>query len=204
MPKKFKCTLLSWEKIIELSKEVSKKILQDKFRPDIIVGITRGGWIPSVLISDELGLKDLLALKIEHWGITASKDEKARVKFPLNIDLAGKKILLVDDLTDTGESIELAIEHLKELNAKEVKTATLLHKTQSSSNPDFYAKKVEKWKWITFPWNLNEDLSNLVGKILQKDKNATLEKINHELKKEFGIEVEERKIEDILKKLRKN
>jgi hypothetical protein len=203
MPKKFKCTLLSWEDITKLSRKVSKKIQRSNFKPDLIVGITRGGWIPSMLLSDELSIRDLLALKIEHWGITARKDKKARIKFPLDVDLTRRKVLLVDDLTDTGESIKLAISHLKNLNAKEIKVATLIHKSKAKFEPDFYARKVEKWKWIIFPWNLNEDLSNLINKILRKDKKATIEKIKSEFKKEFGIEVEKKTLNEILEKKKK-
>ena len=162
----------------------------------MIVGITRGGWIPSVLLSDELGVKDLLALKIEHWGITAKKSKKARLIVPLNLNLKGRKILVVDDLTDTGESLELALKHLKENEAEEIKVATLIHKQQSTFIPEFYVKKVEEWKWIIFPWNINEDLSNLMKKI--SPKKVSLEEMKVKLKDEFEIEVDKKTIKEVM------
>lgn len=196
MVRELKCELLPWQEIPELVRRVAKKIKKANFKPDYIVGITRGGWIPSVLLSDELGVKNLLSLKIEHWGITARKDKKAHLTIPLNLNLSGKKILLVDDLTDTGESIQLALKHLKEQNSQEIKVATLIHKAHSKFIPDFYARKIEQWKWIILPWNIKEDLKNLMKNFPQQLNPS--EKVI-KLEEEFGIKVGRELLQDILK-----
>ncbi len=182
---------------MEFSREVARKIKKEKFKPDYIIGITRGGWIPSVLLSDELGIKNLLSIKIEHWGITAQRDKKAHLVVPLNLDLEGKKILLVDDLTDTGESIQLALKHLKEKKVREVKVAALIHKAQSKFIPDFFAQRVEQWKWIILPWNINEDIKNLMKKVSQKRLSA--KEMKKKLKEEFELEIEEKLMKRVMK-----
>lgn len=195
MVEKLNCILISWDEILELSDIVTEKILNANFEPNIIVGITRGGWIPSMLLSDRLQVKDLLSVRIQHWGITAEKDKNAKIVVPIKKNLSGKKVLLVDDLTDTGESMLLAKNHAYELNAKEVKTATLIHKEQSLFEPDFYAKKIEKWVWVILPWNIYEDLTNLISKF--PEKNLSVDEIHSKLKKEFSIDVNK----DIIRKV---
>ena len=196
----FKCELISWDYARELSEIVAEKIKNSGFKPDIIIGVTRGGLVPAMNLSDLLGIKDLLALKVEHWGITATKSGKAELKVPLQAGIEGKKVLLVDDLTDTGESIKISLNHLSELNPAEIKTATLLHKSQSKFKPDFYAGDREEWRWIILPWNLNEDLSNLAGRILRKNPEMSAGEVRSEMKKEFDLDIEEETLTSLMKR----
>ena len=69
---------------------------------------------------------------------------------------------LVDDVTDTGKSLNIAVKHLKSLQAaSDIRTATLLHIKGSEFVPNFYGENVE-WAWFTWPWNYYEDMTNLV------------------------------------------
>lgn len=203
MKKNFKCQLLSWKETWDFSKITARKIIQSGYKPDIIIGLTRGGWVPAMNLSDLLGIKDLLALKVEHWGITATESGNAELKFPLRIDITGKRILLVDDLTDTGESIKISIEYLKKLNPKEIKTATLLHKSQSIFKPDFYAREIKEWKWLILPWNLTEDLCNLVKRVSEKKKKISISEIQNSLKKEFDLKIDNKTLREILEELKR-
>jgi hypoxanthine phosphoribosyltransferase len=202
MEKELICRMLSWEDAYALAEIVAKQIASDGYLPDHIIGITRGGWVPSVMLSDLLGVKDLLSVRIEHWGTTAEKDAKAVLKYPLQTDLAGKKILLVDDLTDTGDSIALALAEIKKHKAAEVRTTTLIHKKQSRIEPEYYAKKTDKWEWIIFPWNVNEDLLHLAGKA-SEGKEISVEDTQKRLKQRFGLSVDEKTLEGVLKRFGK-
>ncbi|MFZ2455140.1 MAG: phosphoribosyltransferase [Candidatus Altiarchaeia archaeon] len=199
MKKEYSCRMLGWEDAYSLAEKVAKKITRDGYVPDHIIGITRGGWVPAVMLSDLLGVKDLLSMRVEHWGVTAEKDAKAVLKYPLPTDLSGKKILLVDDLTDTGDSIALAIEEIRNHKAAEVRTATLIHKKQSRIEPDYYAKKTGKWEWIILPWNINEDLLHLSGKAAE-GKELSVEATRRELKKKYGLSVDKKTLERVLKR----
>jgi hypothetical protein len=196
MAENFKCIVPSWGKIESIAKKVSEKIKKEKFRPDVVIGVARGGVVPARLLCDFLHIKDFLSLKAEHWGITATKNGKASIKYGLNIDLTGKNVLLVDDVTDTGESIELSKEHVKRLNPKTIKTATLYHLKGSKYVPDFFGLEHE-WVWIIFPWNYREDLVNLIRKI-ETHKNMELEEIRKELKARFGVDVENNELKDVI------
>ena len=200
MPAKFKCEFRSWENIYALSRIVARKIRASGWEPDIVIGITRGGWVPARNLCDFLGIKDLLGVKIEHWGITATPDGEAKLKWPLNVDLTGKKVLVVDDITDTGKSMLTAVEHVKTLNPKEIRTAALLHIKDSKFIPDYFAEEIE-WKWIIFPWNVTEDLINLVSNYLDEKEMAEINEVLDGLKEWYDIELTEEQLKEVLEEM---
>ncbi len=197
MEKEYTCRIYNWEDAYGLAEKVAGKISRDKFLPDRIIGITRGGWVPSMMLSDLLEVKDLLSVRVEHWGVTGEKDAKAVLKYPLQTDLSGKKVLLVDDLTDTGDSIAVALEEIKKHNLEEIRTATLIHKKQSRIEPDYYAQKTDKWQWIILPWNINEDLLHLVQKAAE-GKELSVKDMQKKLKERFDLSVDKKMLEDVL------
>ena len=196
---KFNCEVMDWELFYRLSKTVSKKIRDSNYTPDLIVGLARGGWVLARVLCDLLGVKDLVSLKVEHWGMTATPDGKAKLKYPFQIDLTGKRILVVDDITDTGESMMLAVEHVRTMNPSDVRTATLRHINGSKFTPDYFGDEII-WRWVIFPWNYVEDMCNILPRVIKKCKN--LREIKEALKEDFKIVVEEEKIIEILNELK--
>lgn len=193
----FSCVVPSWDEIQDLVEKAVGKVKEAGFRPDAIVAISRGGLVPGRLFADHLHIKDVVSVKADHWGITAAKDGKARIAHSTNADLKGKKLLVVDDVTDTGQSMELVLEHLKEFEPAEIKTATAYHLSNSKYVPDFFGAEIP-WVWIIFPWNYREDLVNLIGKITDKEE-KNLEEIHKDLKEKFKVETRKEKLEDIMK-----
>lgn len=183
--KKFECEVMGWDLFEELAKKVASKIISADFHPDFIIGLARGGWVLSRMLCDYLGIKDLISLKVEHWGITATPDGEAHIKYPFNIDLSGKKVLIVDDITDTGESLKVAFEHVNSFNPKEIKTATLRHIKGSKFIPDYYGEKIP-WRWVIFPWNYTEDMCNIITQIGEEHE---LQEIKKRLKTDHNIEI---------------
>ena len=116
----FKATYVSWSDIERWSEGILNMVVSDNYKPDIVIGIARGGLVPARMMSDYLFIKDLLTIKTEHWGLTASMDGKAVLKSKLDYDISNKRILIVDDITDTGESIKLTYDYIKSLNPLEV------------------------------------------------------------------------------------
>ncbi|MHA1713742.1 MAG: phosphoribosyltransferase [Candidatus Ranarchaeia archaeon] len=186
-----KVKILSWQDVYDYAFKTSQNIKTSDYRPNAIVGITRGGWVHARTQCDFLGIKDLYAVKVEHWGITARPDGSARLTVPITPDyIKGKNILVVDDVTDTGKSLTLAVDHLRSFKAAaDIKTATLLHIKGSEFVPDFHSGEVE-WAWFTFPWNYYEDMTNLVMNLFEGE-NMTIfdssEKISTLLKQYNGI-----------------
>jgi len=195
----FECERMSWGLFYNLAKDVAKKVKASGYQPDIIVGLARGGWALARVLCDFLSVKDLMSLKVEHWGITATPDGRAKLKYPFSIDLQGRRVLVVDDITDTGESMRVSIEHVETLNPLEVKTAALRHITGSKFVPDYFAEEIT-WRWVIFPWNSTEDLCNLVGRVKEKGV-TTVPDIRAKLKENYKIDVDEGEIEEILEEI---
>lgn len=192
----FKCKVPSWQDMHELAKKAADKIKEENFHPEAIIAIARGGLVPARLFCDFLHIKNCFSVKVDHWGLTATKDGQAKLTQGLNTSIEGKSILLVDDITDTGQSITLAKQHIEEFKPKEVKTATLINLDNSKYIPDFYGDEMP-WSWIIFPWNFREDMVNIISKI-KKDEEMTAEQIKEKLKLDHELDAELNEIEDIL------
>ena len=184
----------------DFAKKTADRIKESDFHPDVIIGLSRGGLVPARMFCDFLHLKDCFTIKVNHWGLTATKDGKAKLTHKLDMDLTGKSVLIVDDITDTGQSMKLAKKHIEELNPSMIKTATLVHLDQSEYVPDFYGHERE-WAWIVFPWNHREDLVNLIGKIIGKEEKA-VDKIKQELKTNFNLDIDTPEVEEVLGHIR--
>jgi hypoxanthine phosphoribosyltransferase len=162
------CEYLTWDRFLKISEKTADKMNLAKYRPDFIISLARGGWVFGRVLCDYLNVTDLVSLKVEHWGMTATPDGEAKIKYPFNIDLTGRKVLIVDDISDTGKSLKVATEYINKMNPTDVRTTTLFYLTGSSFKPDFYGEEMT-WRWVVFPWNWVEDMVNLVAKVSADD-----------------------------------
>ncbi|RLI80712.1 phosphoribosyltransferase [Archaeoglobales archaeon] len=190
-----KCVVYSWEEIYKMCEELGRKIASTGFKPDVIVAIARGGWVPARILCDVLDVRELYSVKAEHWGRVATPGE-AKLVQSLNVKLDGKTVLLVDDVTDTGETCLMVKEHLNSLGASEVKIAVLDHKATSKFLPDFFVRKMESWKWIVYPWSYYEDTRDFIEKHTLMHERP--EKIQRELKERYDFDVDLRVIEYVV------
>ncbi len=163
--------LVSWDDIVKWSRELAKKIKESGFKPDVVVAVARGGFIPARLICDFLGVENLLSLQSQHWTEAAKAAERAIIKFPYKIDLTGKKVLLVDDIVDTGESLALAKKYILEnWRPKELRIATLQWiKPVAKIKPDYYLIEVTEWVWFQYPWTRLEDTYQFFKRMLSEE-----------------------------------
>jgi hypoxanthine phosphoribosyltransferase len=136
----------------------------------------------------------LVSLKVEHWGVTATPDGKARIKYPFDVDLTGRRVLVVDDITDTGQSMIVAMDYIMTLNPLEVRTAALQHITGSEFTPDYYGDEIS-WRWVIFPWNYVEDLCNIIQKL--EERGVPASEIKEHLQSDHKIDVNQAEIDRI-------
>lgn len=141
---------------------LARKILRSGYKFDVIVAIGRGGWVPARYVADYLGNVLALAhMKVEHYtGI--AKVKKAKITEPVSTNVKGKRVLLIDDVPDTGDSIVIAKEHLLKKHAREVRVATLHYKPWSIFRPEYFVKETRCW--VIYPWMRKENLEELKGK----------------------------------------
>lgn len=155
---------LNWSEYHVLTQKLAAAILSHNGTHDGIVAISRGGLTLGHLLSD------LLRLPVSTFAIQSYTDiqthGEATVTQTLKEPITGKRILLVDDVADSGKTLLRAIEYLKELGPASIETVTLFYKPHSEFRPDFFAKITKKW--ILFPYEPTEMISLLTGK-LEKD-----------------------------------
>ena len=196
----FECELMGWPLFNSFARDVAQKIIHTGYDPDFIIGLARGGWVLSRVLCDYIGVKDLASLKVEHWGVTASKDGTAQIKYPFTIDLTGRRVLIVDDITDTGDSLRLAVNHIKRLFPDDLKTATLRYIAGGKFIPDYYADEIT-WRWVIFPWNYIEDMCNIISKVAKSD--PTLKDMREQLKTDYNINMKLDEITQVLDEVKR-
>ncbi|MFZ0891566.1 MAG: phosphoribosyltransferase [Thermoplasmata archaeon] len=189
MPEFPQCRRTSWAEVDGWADRIAAQIRERGHVPDALVGLTRGGWVPARLLADRLGIKRMISLRLQHWGVTATPSGKAELTEGLSAPVTGLKILVVDDITDTGESLELATQHVTQSGAKRVESATCLHIAHSKFAPTYFAEEIprDRWVWVVFPWNYWEDLTTLAGRA--SEVNSELSSIARTLEERCGLSI---------------
>jgi hypoxanthine phosphoribosyltransferase len=170
LPDEFPCVVTNWEYIYDLCRAVADQVKAAAFEPDVVVALARGGWFAGRCLCDFLGLDDLTSLKMEHYVGAAEKAEEPQIRYPMpEGSVAGKDVLVVDDIADTGGSIRRAHEYVSDRDAATVRTGTLQLMSGSSFDPEFVGERLEEWAWIVYPWNFIEDMVDLLSGVMEKD-----------------------------------
>jgi hypoxanthine phosphoribosyltransferase len=141
----------TWQDLEKDCLKLADEIRASGFKPDMIMSIARGGLVPAVLFSEHLGLQEVAVAQVRLYVDDGRRGELAILDWPQR-KLAGKKILLVDDISDSGQTI-LAVEaRLKEHNIGEHKLVCLHSKPGTKRVPDFFAKETDAW--VNYPWTI--------------------------------------------------
>lgn len=166
----------SWNQIYSLLLEIADSVQKSTFVPDVIVGVSRGGWIPARIMSDLLENPKLSNVATEHYlGVAETKQEPSLTQ-PVSLPVKGKKVLVVDDVADTGESLKLVKAHLKNQGASEIRVATIYYKPWSKITPNYYTKETRLW--IIFPWERKEASRKVVEKFRAEERTVEEAKEN--------------------------
>ena len=190
------CELISWSTVNKLAHDLAVKIRKAGFHPDVVVAIARGGYVPARLLCDYLDLTDLSSIRIVHYVAAACKKKKAELVERLNRDLRGKRVLLVDDVSDTGDTLELGRSHMEEQGTAVLRTAVLHHKQTSFIVPDFFGRRIIKWRWIIYPWAVIEDAAGLIERLPHRPADAGEAVLR--LQQDYGLRVRRSLVEEIL------
>jgi len=150
----------SWEDIHVGSLKLASMSLQDGYMPDVIVGVLRGGYIVARIVADALGINDIGVVEVKFYKGIGEQAERPVITQPLTTEIRGRKVLIVDDVVDSGRTLEVVSEQVRLRGAAEVRTAALYYKPRSIIKPDYLV--VETEKWILFPWELGEFVRELM------------------------------------------
>lgn len=158
---------VEWDHVYSLLLEIADRIKESDFKADVIVGISRGGLLPARILSDLLDNPHLANIKVEFYVDIDQTKEVPVITQPVSVSVKDKRVLIVDDITDSGQSFRLVWETLAQ-EAAEVKTVTLYHKPWSCFTPDIYARETEAW--VIFPWEFRETTKKLGKRLLEEGK----------------------------------
>lgn len=149
----------TWDEIYEVALSLAPKVLVD-IPFDVIIGVSRGGLVAARIFSDLLEVRDVITVPLEHYrGIDVLEDVKVgKIDLP---DLHDRSVLLIDDIADSGASLQ-KISELLIHKIYRLKTLCLFKKNSSTFTPDFYQKETDAW--IIFPWDRLEALKALENK----------------------------------------
>lgn len=196
MTSQFRCELISWTSVNRLARELAARIRKTGFRPETVVAIGRGGWVPARILCDCLNLTDLRSIRIVHYTAGAKMQRRASLVEGLATDLAGNNTLLVDDVSDTGDTLVLARKHLLERSAGTVRIAVLHHKQTSSLRPDFFARRILRWRWLIYPWATTEDIGGFIDRLPIHPKDA--DQADQLLQQYYGLRIKRPLLEELL------
>jgi len=185
MPAQLRCELISWADVEQRCRHLASRIKASDYLPDLIIAIGRGGYVPARLLCDNLHIMALTSIKVEHYLSGANKQKAAIIRYPLKADITGLRVLLVDDVNDTGDTLQVAIQHLQTFRPAAVRTAVMHQKAGTSIQADYCARKIIKWRWLIYPWAVNEDISDF----LQRVSPQSLEDAQQLLAERFAIRI---------------
>ncbi|HUP88971.1 MAG TPA: phosphoribosyltransferase [Longimicrobiales bacterium] len=140
---------LTWEVFGELCRALAVKVAQSGYAPDLVVGIAKAGVIPGAVIASMLGC-DFYSMKISRSTGAAKSRARPKIIQAAPRDAAGKNVLIVDELSTSGDTLRMATNSLRQVGPAEIRTAVSFIKV-GGFRPDYYA--LEAQGTIIFPWD---------------------------------------------------
>lgn len=144
---------IEWADIERMISELVSQLPSHVY--DNILVITRGGMVPACLISERTDIRNILcAAVVFYQGQSPALPAPLFVQFPSDDQVGGRRILVVDDVWDTGSTIVAVRDRLRNAGAQ-VECCVLHYKPTHSrfpgDGPDFYAEEVSGW--VLYPWD---------------------------------------------------
>ena len=143
---------LTWETFGGAAQELARVIADDAFRPDLILAIARGGLFVAGALGYALSVKNVYLMNVEFYnGVGSTLDMPVMLPpVPSAVDFSEKKVLIADDVADTGKTLEL-VRGFVAGHVAEVRSAVVYEKPASLVKCDYVWKRTNRW--INFPWS---------------------------------------------------
>ena len=139
---------LSWEMFGELCRALALKVARD-FDPELVIGIARAGVIPGAVVASILRL-DFYSLKISRKHGDEQVRERPAILSAAPRQAAGRRVLIVDEISTSGETLRLALAAVRDVRPSEVRTATSLARPRGYQ-PDYFA--LQTGATVIYPWD---------------------------------------------------
>jgi hypoxanthine phosphoribosyltransferase len=149
--------ILTWEQFGIAVRELAQQVVDDGYEPDLVLSVARGGLGLGMGLGYALDVKNLSAVNVEFY---TGVDERLEVPImlpptPDAVDLSGLRILIADDVADTGRTLEIVRDFCAD-HVAEARMAVIYEKPGTVVHPDYVWRRTEAW--IDFPWSAEEPL----------------------------------------------
>jgi hypoxanthine phosphoribosyltransferase len=143
---------LGWQAFGDASRDLARVIAGDGYRPDLILAIARGGLFVAGALGYALSVKNLHVMNVEFYnGVGTTLDMPVMLPpVPSAVDFSAKKVLIADDVADSGKTIELVHSFIKD-HVYEVRSAVIYEKPRSTIKCEYVWRRTDRW--INFPWS---------------------------------------------------
>ena len=158
--------IVDWNEYNRTVEKLAIQIDESGYKPTLLVGIMRGG-APMIDVLSRIFKLKCAYLAVESYSGKGIEDEQGNIIFSREMSSIspnmGGRILLCDDLSDTGITFNKSIDWLNQYGPikgkiEDIKTATLWKKKKSTFEPDFCAVKLDTNPWIVQPFEVYEEL----------------------------------------------
>jgi uncharacterized protein len=148
---------MTWAELGSGTRDLAAQIVADGYEPELILGIARGGLLISGALSYALDIKNAFTMNVEFY---TGVDERLPVPMllppvPDLVDLRDERVLIADDVADTGQTLKLVKDFLAGKTG-EVRVAVLYEKPRSIVNCEYVWRRTDRW--IDFPWSADPPL----------------------------------------------
>jgi hypoxanthine phosphoribosyltransferase len=144
--------ILGWDLFGSASRELAQLVADDGYIPEMILSIARGGLLVGGALGYALGVKNVYTMNVEFYTGVDERLEVPRILPPAPdfVDLEDARILIADDVADTGHTLE-SVEEFCAGKVGEVRVAVLYEKSRSRVKSDYVWRRTDRW--IDFPWS---------------------------------------------------
>ncbi|MBA8951651.1 phosphoribosyltransferase [Actinomadura namibiensis] len=144
--------VLTWELFGTASRALAQEIADSGYRPDLILSIARGGLFVAGALGYALDVKNLHVMNVEFYtGVDQRLDMPVMLPpVPNAVDLSGAKVLVADDVADTGATLKLVRDFCAD-HVADVRCAVVYEKPRSFVKCEYVWKHTDQW--INFPWS---------------------------------------------------
>jgi len=144
--------VMTWGDLGEGARDLAEQAHRDDYRPDIVLAIARGGLLVGGAIGYALGVKNTFTMNVEFYTGIDERLEMPMLLPPVPdlVDFAEQRVLIADDVADTGATLAL-VKDFCEGKVAEVRCAVLYEKPRSIVNCEYVWRRTDKW--IDFPWS---------------------------------------------------
>jgi hypoxanthine phosphoribosyltransferase len=154
---------MDWEQLGSSARHLAEAVHGDGYVPDIIMAVARGGLLPAAAVAYALGVKNTYTMNVEFYTDVDQRLDVPMVLPPVPelIDVTDARLLIVDDVADTGATLEV-VQRFCAGKVAEVRTAVLYEKSRSVVKCDYVWRRTDRW--ITFPWSAEPPVGEVVNR----------------------------------------